>query len=113
MIFWSSIMERTSTLPNETIHITPKCVVHLHDYQNKMVPFMKLSIFEDLNNDIKFHSYTYWSTNDIRSHHLSCQVSNHHINNKDLVFTNHVEINLITNVLKSIIKTHTSTIHDN
>jgi hypothetical protein len=59
MISWSSIMEKMSTLPDETIHITPKCVMHLHGHWNKMVPLTKLSILVDLNNRTKFRNYTY------------------------------------------------------
>jgi len=28
-------MEKMNTLPNETIHITSKCIMHLHDHRNK------------------------------------------------------------------------------
>jgi hypothetical protein len=31
----SFIMEKMNTLLDETIHIMPKCVVHLHGHQNK------------------------------------------------------------------------------
>jgi hypothetical protein len=79
-----------NTLLDETIHIMVGCAVHLH--WNKNVPFMKPFILMDLSNGTKFRNYTCWSTNDTHSHRLSCQVSNHHINNKDLVLTNHVEI---------------------
>jgi hypothetical protein len=34
-------MQKTSTLFNETIHIMPRGVVHLHGNWNKMVPLMK------------------------------------------------------------------------
>jgi len=51
-------------------------------------------IFVNLNNGVKFCNYIDWSINDIRSHHLLHWVSNHHINNKDLVLMNHVEISL-------------------
>lgn len=54
----SSIMKKTSTLHNETIHITPKYDLHLHDHYNKMMPFMKPSMLVDLNNDAKFCNYT-------------------------------------------------------
>ncbi len=64
MIFRSSIMEKTSTLLDETIHITPGCVVHLHGNWNKMVPFMKPFILVDLSNGTKFRNCTYWLTND-------------------------------------------------
>ncbi len=53
-----SIMEKIGTFPDETIHITPRCVVHFHGHQNKVVPFMKPSILVDLNNHTKFRSYT-------------------------------------------------------
>jgi hypothetical protein len=89
-----SIMEKTSTFPNETIHITHRCIVHLHGHQNKVVPLMKPFIFMDINNGVKFRSYTYWSINDIRGHHLPHWVSNHHISNEDLVLMNHVKIYL-------------------
>jgi hypothetical protein len=32
--------------------------VHLHGHWNKVVPFMKPSIFADLSNNVKFHSCT-------------------------------------------------------
>jgi len=53
---------------------------------------MKPSILVDFSNGNKFHSCTYWSTNDIRSHHLLCQVNNHHIYNKNLVLLGYVKI---------------------
>jgi hypothetical protein len=53
-----SIMEKMGTLPDEMIHITPKCIMHLHGHQNKVVPLMKSFIFADLNNGVKFYSYT-------------------------------------------------------
>jgi len=90
----SSIMEKMNTFPDETIHIMPKCIMHLHGHQNKMVPFMKPFILTNLNNGAKFHNYTCWSINDTWSHHLLLQVNNHHINNKDLVLSGHVKINL-------------------
>jgi hypothetical protein len=37
-------MENMGTFLNETIHITPRCAIHLDGHQNKMVPFMKPSI---------------------------------------------------------------------
>jgi hypothetical protein len=52
-------MEKMNTLPDETIYIMPKCVMHLHDHQNKVMPFMKPSILSNLNNGIKFRNYTY------------------------------------------------------
>jgi hypothetical protein len=56
MTSWLSIMEKTSTFLNETIHITPRCTVHLHGHWNKLVSLMKPSIFANLNDDIKFHN---------------------------------------------------------
>jgi hypothetical protein len=50
-------MEKMGTLPNETIHITLGCIVHLHGHQNKIVPLMKPFILVDLNDGIKFHIY--------------------------------------------------------
>ncbi len=94
MTFQSSIVEKMNTFLDEVIHIMPKCVMHLHGHQNKMVPFMKLVILMNLNNGVKFHNCTFWSINDTRSHHLLCWVSNHHIDNKDLVPTSHVKIDL-------------------
>jgi hypothetical protein len=41
MTFRLSIMEKTGTFPNETIHIMPGGVMHLHGNWNKMVPLMK------------------------------------------------------------------------
>jgi len=41
----SSIVEKTNTLFDETIFITPKCAVHLHNCRNKVVPLMKPFIF--------------------------------------------------------------------
>jgi hypothetical protein len=92
MTFWLSIVEKMSTFLDETIHIMPRCVVHFHGHQNKMVPFMKPSIYRDFNNGIKFRSYTRWSINDIQKYCLSHWVNNHHISNEDLVFSGHVEI---------------------
>ncbi len=53
-----SIVENTGTLPDEMIHITPECSMHLHGHQNKVVSLMKPFIFADLNNGVKFYSYT-------------------------------------------------------
>jgi len=39
---------------DETIHITLRCVVHIHGHWNRMVPFMKPFILANLNNDAKF-----------------------------------------------------------
>jgi hypothetical protein len=88
----SSIVEKTSTLPNETIHITPSCVFHSHGHWNKVVPLMKPSILVDFNNDAMFRSCTCWLTNDIQRHHFPHWVSNYYIGNKDLVLSNHVDI---------------------
>jgi hypothetical protein len=57
-----------------------------------MVPLVKCSIFADFSNGVKFHSYTCWSSSDIRSHCFSCHVNNHHIDNEDLVLSGHVKI---------------------
>jgi hypothetical protein len=54
-----SIMEKTSILLDEMIHIMPECIVHLHGHWNKVVPFMKLFIFINLSNGAKFCNYTY------------------------------------------------------
>ncbi len=85
-------MEKMGTF-DEMIHITLRCVVHIHGHWNKMVPFMKPFILANLNNDAKFCKCTYWSINDTRSHSLPCQVNNHYINNENLVLSGHVEIN--------------------
>jgi hypothetical protein len=53
----SSTMEKTGTFPDETIHITPRCVVHLHGHQNKIVLFMKPFILVDFSNGDKFCNY--------------------------------------------------------
>jgi len=45
-----SIVEKMSTFLNEMIHIMPRCIMHLHGHQNKVVPFMNLSIFVDFSN---------------------------------------------------------------
>jgi len=76
--------------------LTPRCVVHFHGHQNKMVlvMVMKLSIFVDLSNDAKFRNPICWLTNDIQRHHLPRWVNNYYIGNEDLVFSNHVEIGL-------------------
>jgi hypothetical protein len=87
-------MEKMSTFLDKTIHIMPGCVMHLHDHQNKMVPFMEPYIFADLSNGVKFRNCTCWSTNDTHSHYLLCWVNNHHTGNKDLILMNHAKINL-------------------
>jgi len=94
MTFWLSIMEKMDAFPNEKIHITPECIMHFHGHQNKVVPFMKPSIFTNLNNGTRFCNYTYWSTNDTWNHHLSYWVNNHHIGNENLVVLGHVKIGL-------------------
>jgi len=48
------IMEKTSTLFDETIHIMPECAMHLHGHQNKILPFMKPFIFVKFNNGVSF-----------------------------------------------------------
>jgi len=88
----SSIMEKTSTFPDEKIHIMPKDVVHFHGHQNKMVPHMKPFILVDLSNEAKFHNCICWLTNYTQCHHLSRWVSYYHIGNKYLVLLDHVEI---------------------
>jgi hypothetical protein len=67
-------MEEMGTFPNEMIHITLGCIVHLHGHQNKMVLVMKPSILTNFSNGAKFH--------------------NHHIDNENLVLLGHVKINL-------------------
>jgi hypothetical protein len=93
MSFRLSIMEKTSTLLDETIHTTLGCAVHLHGHQNKMVPFLKPSIFVDLNNGVKFCTCTCLLSNDIRNHCFLYRIRDHHINNENLVVSSHVEIN--------------------
>jgi hypothetical protein len=92
MISQFSIVKNTSTFPNKMFHITFECVVHLHGHWSKVEPLIKSSILANFNNGVKFHSYTYWLINDIQSHRLLHWVSNHHINNKDLVLLGHVKI---------------------
>jgi hypothetical protein len=89
-----SPMEKIGTFLDETIHITPRCTMRFHGHRNKMVPLMKPFIFVDLSNGVKFHNYTCYSIDDIRSHYLPRQVNNHHINNKDLILSSHVDIGL-------------------
>ncbi len=67
MTFRLFIMEKMGTLLDETIHIMPRCAMHLHGHWNKVVPFMKPFILVDLNNGIEFRIYTYWSTDDTQS----------------------------------------------
>jgi hypothetical protein len=87
-------MKKIGTLPNDAIHIPLGCVVHLHGHQNKVIPLMNPFIIADLSNDVKFCNCTCWLTNGIRNHYLSHQINNHHISNENLVFSNHVKINL-------------------
>jgi len=89
-----SIMEKTITLLDKTIHIMFECVMNLHDHQNKVVLFMKPFIFVNPSNGTNLCNCTYSSTNNIHNHHFSCQVNNHHIDKKDLVYTSHVNIGL-------------------
>jgi hypothetical protein len=56
----SSIVEKMNTLLDEMTNIASGCVVHLHGYRNKMVPFMKPFILADFNNVIKFYNCTCW-----------------------------------------------------
>jgi hypothetical protein len=89
----SFTVEKTSTILDETIHIMPKCIVHLQGHRNIVVPLMKLYILADLNNGVKFRNCTYKSTNDTRNPCFLHWVNNHHIDNKDMVLAGHVEIN--------------------
>jgi hypothetical protein len=86
----SFIVEKIGTFLDEMIHITLKCIVHLHGHSNKVMPFMKPSILMNFNNGVKFHNCTCWLTNDTQNHHFLGQVSNHHIDNEDLVLSGHV-----------------------
>jgi hypothetical protein len=45
MIFWSFIVEKTSTFHDEMIHIILGCAMHLHGHQNKLVSLMKPSTY--------------------------------------------------------------------
>jgi hypothetical protein len=92
MTFRSSIVEKIGTFLDETIDITLKCTMHLHGHRNKVVPLMKPFILADINNGVKFRNHTYSLTNDIWNHYTLHQVSNHHIDNKNLVLSGHVEI---------------------
>jgi hypothetical protein len=84
----SSIVKKMGTFHDEMIHIMHGCATHLHGHWNKMVSLMKLSILVNFNNG------AYWSTNDIRNHHLMHWVNNHDIDNEDLVLSSHVRIDL-------------------
>ncbi len=66
-----SIVKKTSTLLDDTIHISFGCIVHLHGHWNKVMPLMNPFILANLSNDTKFYNCTYWLTNDTRSHCLS------------------------------------------
>ncbi len=57
MTFWLFIVKKTNTLPDETIRIMPRCIVHLRGHRNKMVPFTKPFIFTNLNNGFRFRIY--------------------------------------------------------
>ncbi len=61
-------MEKMNTLPHETIHIMPRCVMHLYGHRKKVVPLLKPFIFMDLSNGIKFRNCTYWLINDTWNH---------------------------------------------
>jgi hypothetical protein len=54
MTFENFIVEKMSTFPDKTIHIAPRCDVHLHGHRNKMVPLMKPSTLADLNKALSF-----------------------------------------------------------
>jgi hypothetical protein len=92
MTFRLFIVKKMSTFPDETTHIMPRCTMHLCGHRNKMVPFKKPFIFGNLNSGFNFCICTCWLINDTCNYCLSWWVSNHHIGNKDLVFTSHVEI---------------------
>ncbi len=51
-------VEKIGTFPNETIHITPRFVVHFPGHQNKVVPLMKPYVLVDRSNGAKFHKCT-------------------------------------------------------
>ncbi len=57
MTFWSSIMEKIGTIPDEMIHITLEFIVHLHGHQNKVVPLVKPFVLVNINNGTKFGNY--------------------------------------------------------
>ncbi len=75
MTFQLSIVEKMGTFLNKTIHIVPKCVMHLHGHHNKMVPLTKPFILADISNGIKFRSCTCWSTNDSRPQNVGNQLN--------------------------------------
>jgi len=55
-------------------------------------PLMMPSILANFSNGTKFRNCTYWLNNDIQSHCFPCWVSNHHIDNENLVLLGHVDI---------------------
>ncbi len=85
-----------STLPHEMIHITFKCIMHLHGHWNKVVPFLKPFIFADLSNGAKFCNCNYWLINDTQSYRFSHWVSNHHIDNENLVLSDQFVMKFLT-----------------
>ncbi len=58
MTYRSSIVEKMGTLIDETIHIMPKCAVHFHGHQNKVVRLIKPFILVNLSNGVKFRNCT-------------------------------------------------------
>jgi len=68
MIFQLSIMEKMDGFFSGMTHIVPRCAMHFHGHWNKVVPLMKLYLFIDLNNGIKFWSCICWSTSDTQNH---------------------------------------------
>jgi hypothetical protein len=58
----------------------------------KWCPSWSPFILANLSNGVKFGSCTYWSTNDIWSHHFPRRVNNHHIGNEDLILSSLVQI---------------------
>ncbi len=89
----SFTMEKTGKILDETIHIMPKCIVHLQSHRNIVVPLMKPYILANFNNGVKFRNCTYKSTNDTQNPCFLHWVNNLHIDNKDMVLVGHVEIN--------------------
>ncbi len=68
----SSIVEKMSTLLDETTYITLECIMHLHGHWNKMVLFIKPFRLVDFSNGVKFHNCTCWLTNDTQKTIVSC-----------------------------------------
>ncbi len=69
-----------------------------NDTQNHHLPHMFHSCTCWLTNDTQnhhlphmFHSCTCWLPNNTQNHHLPHQINNHHIDNKNLVLSNHVK----------------------